>query len=113
MGSLPVAQSSPAMGFSRPHLCPEWGTGADSIAGVQAEGPRGLGVGNALAELRAPGESRKTAGQAISTEHNALAEISTQTQLEKLLLLPFPTANSSLPAALPRGRSAPAQGPLA
>lgn len=56
-------------------------------------------MGNALAELWAPGESRKKAGQAISPEHNALAEVSTQTQSEKLLL-PFPMANSSLPAAL-------------
>lgn len=103
MGSLPVAQSSTATGFSHPHLCPEWGPGGESL------GPRGVGVGNALAELRAPGESRKMARQAISPEHNTLAEVSTLTQSEKLLL-PFPTAKSSLPAALPRERSA--KGPL-
>lgn len=72
VGSLPVAQSSPTMGFSCLHLCLEWGTGGDISAGVQAEGPRGD-----LAELRAPGESRKVAGQAISPEHNVLAEVST------------------------------------
>lgn len=77
---------------------------------MQAEVPRRLGVGNALAELTAPGESRKRAGQAISLEHNVLAEISTQPRAENLLL-PFPTANSSLPAVLPWGRSMPT-GPL-
>lgn len=68
-----------------------------------------MGVGNALAELRAPGQNRKIFRQAISPEHNALAEVSTQTQSKKLLL-PFPMANSSLTAALPWGRSAPAKG---
>lgn len=82
----------------------------DTSAGVQAVGPEGIyGVGNALAELRAPGENRRTFRQAISPQHNALAEVSTQTQSEKLLL-PFLMANSSLTAVLPRGRPAPAKG---
>lgn len=84
-------------------------TFAQSGALGESLGPRGLGVGNALAELRAPGESRKMARQVISPEHNTLAEVSTLTQSEKLLL-PFPTAKSSLPATLPQERSA--KGPL-
>lgn len=63
-------QPSPAL--------PRVGHCRDISGGVQAEGRRGLEVGNALAELRDPGESRKMAGQAISPEHNAPAEVSTR-----------------------------------
>ena len=86
-----------------------WG---DISAGVRAESPEGLGSGKCPGRAEGPEESRNTTGQAISLEHDALAEVSAQMQAEKLLL-PSPLANSSLPAAWSRGKSAPAKGPLA